>query len=158
MTEDVITTDEQYSVATNARNLRVEADRSSQADILIAAGWSGSELYRVLTRLRVTPTGALLERAQQLLCIQADRWKMVDPMETSAAVIKWWISHRCPKCQGPGELEDASGAMVKCKVCKGTGETKKPCGDRGHRLIDHLTDICNGSSRAVASRLSRMRR
>ena len=34
--------DERYSVACAASNLRVEADRSGPADVIIAAGWSPS--------------------------------------------------------------------------------------------------------------------
>lgn len=58
MTDDVITTDEQYSTATNASNLRVEADKRSQADILIAAGWSHSRAGMALLRLHSEYDGA----------------------------------------------------------------------------------------------------
>ena len=45
---------EQYSVATNASNLRVEMDsaRRSQADVLMAAGWGHSTMGGALGRLR----------------------------------------------------------------------------------------------------------
>jgi hypothetical protein len=42
---------EQYSSAINASNLRVEAERRSQADILMAASWSQSRLGGALLRL-----------------------------------------------------------------------------------------------------------
>ena len=44
-------TAEQYACATNATNLRVEADRPGKADTLIAAGWSASRLGAALLRL-----------------------------------------------------------------------------------------------------------
>lgn len=44
--------DEQYISATNATDLRVEADRRGAADFLIAAGWSKKELAGALDHLK----------------------------------------------------------------------------------------------------------
>ncbi|KQM72962.1 hypothetical protein [Xylophilus sp. Leaf220] len=44
-------TDEAYISATSATNLRVEADRRGDADVLIAAGWSMVQLGNALLRL-----------------------------------------------------------------------------------------------------------
>lgn len=47
-----MTIDERYISATAASNLRVEADRSGSADLLIAAGWSAARIYAAMTRLQ----------------------------------------------------------------------------------------------------------
>ena len=63
-------TEELYTCANNARNLRVEADCRGSADLLIAAGWSASRLGAALLRLHsewdaaekpVRPTKAAIE-------------------------------------------------------------------------------------------------
>lgn len=46
-----ITVDERYASAIHTSNLRCEADRTSQADVLIAVGWSPSRLGAALMRL-----------------------------------------------------------------------------------------------------------
>ena len=58
MTENTITTEEKYTSATHAINLRVEADRTGQADIIIAAGMSPSRLGAALLRLHSERDGA----------------------------------------------------------------------------------------------------
>lgn len=44
-------TEEQYTAATHASNLRVQAERGGSADMLIAAGWSASRIGASLIRL-----------------------------------------------------------------------------------------------------------
>lgn len=44
--------DERYSAACNAANLRVTAEKNGNGDVLIAAGWSKSQLGAALMRLR----------------------------------------------------------------------------------------------------------
>ena len=61
MTENTITTDERYTSATHASNLRVEADRTGQADVIIAAGMSPSRLGAALLRLRSERAKRLIE-------------------------------------------------------------------------------------------------
>lgn len=58
--DDAITIDEAYTSATHASNLRVEmdADRRSNADVLIAAAWSPSRLGGALLRLHSEFDGA----------------------------------------------------------------------------------------------------
>ena len=45
------TVEERYTSAVNTSNLKVEADRSNVADVLVAAGWSRSKLGAALQRL-----------------------------------------------------------------------------------------------------------
>ncbi len=44
-------TEEKYSAATHASNLRVQAERGGSADMLIAAGWSASRVGAALIRV-----------------------------------------------------------------------------------------------------------
>jgi len=53
-----MSTDEKYTSATHASNLRVEADRTGQADVIIAAGMSPSRLGAALLRLHSERDGA----------------------------------------------------------------------------------------------------
>lgn len=50
-TTDAPNTEERYSTATHSSNLRVQAERSSPADLIIAAGMSPSRLGAALLRL-----------------------------------------------------------------------------------------------------------
>lgn len=60
MTDSPVTVDEIYTTATHASNLRVhvDADRRSQADVLIAAAWNTSRLGSALLRLHSEFDGA----------------------------------------------------------------------------------------------------
>lgn len=145
---------EQYAVATNASNLRVEldAERRSQADLLIAAGFAASALYRALTRLMVKPMPGDLDAAQLLICTQAVRWKMEKPMEISAAVLGWWIDQRCNDCRGTGFT--GKNNAIRCMTCKGSfGKKPVPCGEAGKKLAGHLDDCVVRGAGSVARRL-----
>lgn len=64
MTDSPVTVDELYSKATHASNLRVELDanRRSQADVLIAAAWNPSRLGSALLRLHSEADGTARPR------------------------------------------------------------------------------------------------
>ena len=49
--DELRTTEEAYASATHSSDLRVEADRRGDADVLIAAGWSMSRIGGALLRL-----------------------------------------------------------------------------------------------------------
>jgi hypothetical protein len=51
LSDELRTTEEAYASATHSSNLRVEADRRGDADVLIAAGWSMSRIGGALLRL-----------------------------------------------------------------------------------------------------------
>lgn len=51
MTDDPITVDQQYTSAAHSGNLRVQADRRGDGDMMIAAGWSQSRIGMALLRL-----------------------------------------------------------------------------------------------------------
>ena len=51
LNDEARTVEESYTSATNSSDLRVEADRRGDADVLIAAGWSMSRIGSALLRL-----------------------------------------------------------------------------------------------------------
>ena len=58
LNDDRRTTEEAYTSATNTSDLRVEADRRGDADVLLAAGWSQSRVGAALLRLHSEYDGA----------------------------------------------------------------------------------------------------
>ena len=150
-TQDKPDVGERYATATNAKSLKIVADQGGPGDVLIAAGFAASALYRALTRLMVKPMPGDLDSAQMLICTQAQRWKMEKPMEISAAVLGWWIDQRCPDCKGTGY---ALGSGMRCVSCKGhSGQKPIPYGESGKKLAGHIEDCVVRGVGPVARRL-----
>ena len=142
---------ERYATATNAKSLKIVADQGGPGDVLIAAGFAASALYRALTRLMVKPMPGDLDSAQMLICTQAQRWKMEKPMEISAAVLGWWIDQQCPDCKGTGLV---CGRGMRCTSCKGnSGKKPIPYGEAGKKLAGHLDDCVNIGASQIKKRL-----
>lgn len=180
-TQEKPDTAEQYSVATNASNLRVEmdSDRRSQADVLMAASWSASRVGSALLRLhsewdsaehprKGTPIyihemGLLLGKLKALpdvrhqLVIQADRWKIEKPLDVVAAVLIWWLDSACTECHGVKTVEVRGGRPRTCPACKGTGFAKIPHGDAGRRMVDHIDDCLTRARGSIGRRLHGLR-
>ena len=176
MTDDVITTDEQYSVATNAKNLRVEADRSSQADILIAAGWSYSRTGMALLRLHSEYDGVehpvlgtkiylhevalmlgklkTLPEARARLLEHVSLWKrpVESPQDLVADVIMWWLDSVCPVCHGVMRDRAMHNRAV-CPSCKGIGKRKLPQGEAGRKLANLIDDSLSAARTSIKKRL-----
>ena len=170
---------EQYTVSMNASNLRVEADIRSQADILIAAGWSASRLGAALLRLhsewdsaehprKGTPIyihemGLLLGKLKALpevryqLTLQAQRWKIDKPLDVTAAVLIFWLDGVCQECHGVKTVEVKGGRPRTCPACKGSGLGKVPHGDAGRRLVDHIEDCIGRARGSIGRRLHGLR-
>ena len=173
---------EQYTSATHASNLRVEADSRSQADILIAAGWAHARLGSALLRLHSEWDGAahpkfskaagmavylhdmamLLGRLKSLpdvreqVAIQADRWNMENPLHVSASVLQWWLARQCQACNGT-RFEVISGTGRQsgkvCRVCHGSGESPVPCGEDGRKLAVYIEDCLGRARTQISNRL-----
>ena len=173
---------EQYTSATHASNLRVEADRKSSADILIAAGWAHARLGSALLRLHSEWDGAahpkfskaagmavylhdmamLLGRLKSLpdvreqVAIQADRWNMGNPLHVSASILQWWLARQCQACNGT-RFEVISGTGRQsgkvCRVCHGSGEAPVPCGEAGKRMAIFINMCTDKARQQIRSRL-----
>ena len=173
---------EQYASATHATNLRVEAERRSSADILIAAGWSPSRLGAALIRLHSEWDGSehprfdqaagkkvymhemamllgklkTLPEVREQLMIQADKWGCDNPKNVAGAILQWWLDRRCNTCHGTRfEVIAGTGRQSGkvCKSCRGTGEAHIPCWEPGRRMANFMDDAVNQARTQIRNRL-----
>lgn len=97
-------TEEVYTCAGNASNLRVQAERAGRADVLIAAGWSVSQLGMALLRLHTEWDAAEKPRKPTKLAIEAvaltlpllmpvGKKKAVPDLSRAAALAHGWHLH-----------------------------------------------------------------
>lgn len=149
---------EQYASATNTSNLRMEmdADRRSNADILVAAGWSKSRIGTALMRLHTHYDTSGLEKVQIEVAMQANAFGIESPDSVASAVVGWWLSKVCKTCRGRKfELIPNTPALsVKhCRACRGTGEARLPFGDDGRILANWLDDCKQAAVTQIRARL-----
>ncbi len=176
---DAPTTEEKYTTAIHASNLRVEADKGGAADVLIAVGWSPSRLGAALLRLHSEFDGAGLSRNPsatdmrlllgKLKCLpdvrreaakQAEAWRMTDPDGIASAVVLHWLDQRCRACNGLGaKVIPGTPALQSkpCHVCRGTGKAPTPGGDAGKRLANHFDYCVAAAQQSIRKRLHSMR-
>ena len=158
--------EEQYSQACTSSNLRVEADKRSPADILIASGMSNSRIGGALMRLRAeygsdsVPRRHATETDQRLLMgrlktlpavlaavtAQAHSWGIDRPEAVALAVVSHWLDSLCRHCEGRGKkrIEDTPAlSAINCKHCHGTGRVDLSHGSAGRRIESYLADCIN---------------
>lgn len=158
--------EEQYISATTSSNLRVQAEKRSDADILIASGISGGSLGGALMRLHseysrggvpmrsATQTDHILLMAQlktlgvvlEAITAQAMHWRIERPEQTALAIVAHFLDDTCRKCDGRGneQIKDTPALSNKpCKHCHGTGKTALPYGGDGRRLELYMKDCVN---------------
>ena len=149
--EDRPGVEEQYSQACTSSNLRVEADRRSAADVLIASGMSNSRLGGALMRLRseygsdsvprrnasATDHRLMMGRLKTLPAVlsavaaQAHGWGIERPEAVALAVVSHWLDNICQPCSGQGKTQ----SLVKIDVTQLRSKQKefvthsvvKPC-------------------------------
>lgn len=154
---DAPTIGERYRKATTSSKLKVEAIRSGDPDLLIAAGWSdslGIMLYRlagefdqvsvdvkraqsltdailVMNHLKtLTPARiALVNFASDA----APRWGMpIDPNVCAVLVgraLNAWLDPNCPRCGGTGTIGGYDGKVANiCRKCAGSGKSRHNLG------------------------------
>ena len=147
---------ELYTVAIHTSNLRVEADKASPADILIAAAWSPSRLGSAL--LRLASTHKNLAEVHGQLEITANLWGCVNPGNVAASVLSWWLKNKCSTCNGTKfEVIEGTGRQSGrvCKTCAGTGESPLPCGEAGRSLAMHIDYSLQCARTSIKTRLCR---
>ncbi len=175
-TTEALSVEEQYVNANNSSNLRVEADRRSDADILIAAGWSASRLGSALIRLHTEydrtalPPGKVAETDYRLLLgrlkslpdvreqvtLQVAQWGIEKPETVAITVIAWWLHKICRVCRGRKfELIAGTPALSAkhCKCCRGTGEAPLPYGYEGKRIERYLDECIERATASIKKRL-----
>ena len=147
---------EQYSQACTSSNLRVQAEKRSSADILIASGMSSSRIGSALMRLHTKPDRIGLEAVHQQLTHRAKLLNIDRPEVVSASVLSWWLNHVCNACNGVKfeVIQDSPSLSARsCKVCKGSGESKLPHGESGKILLEWVEECKQAWATSIKKRL-----
>ena len=176
MTDDRMTIEEKYTSATHASDLKVEAEKTGAADVIIAAGWCKSHLGSALLRLhseydgaskppgRATHTDVMIlmvslksiYNVREQLFIVADKLRI--NRRVASDVLYWWLSPVCPTCHGQQREAIVNTPMlsdVVCPVCRGSGESRLPGGDAGRRIEAHMNDCLTSARDSIKKRLLR---
>ncbi len=122
---------EQYTRATNSRNLKVQ-EFFCDADKLIAAGWvAGSNDRKALAlTLQRWMAGDLrgMHQTVEMMACWVNRKQSIsqaEALDITRAVCAWWMHRVCPVCDGHGHplLADAPvlDESKECPACAGTG-------------------------------------
>lgn len=175
-TDDRPTVEETYLRASMSSNLRVQADRRSDADTLIAAGWSAKGLGGALLRLHgewdaaaKRPRGMsetdLLLLLGKLKSLSASLRHVIDAMQRlgmaspearAGAIVGYWLHQSCHACHGlkfePIKSTPVLSA-VRCKVCHGTGLGWAPHGADGRRVLNLMDDSVSRAREGIRARL-----
>ena len=156
-THEPPTIGERYRKATTSSNIRPEARRMGDADLLIAAGWAdslGIKLYRLagefdqaardLHRVSnktdaIMVLGKLKTLTQARVALvgfameAAPRWGVrLDPNITAVVVgrvLSAWLDPNCHRCSGIGTIGGYDGQVVNiCRRCGGSGKNRNGLG------------------------------
>lgn len=148
-------TEERYIVATNTSNLRVEAEKRGDADVLIASAWAPGRIGGALMRLHTRPTRDGLAEVHTQVAMEADRLNIANPDAVAAGVLAWWLDKLCKTCHGRkfDTIENTpSLSAIECPVCHGTGFKKFPFHENAaYRLADWL-DVCKHAHVGIIKR------
>ena len=161
---------EAYSSAGNTSDLTVKADKRTDADVLIAAGWSPGLLGAALLRLqsewdgtakpsKLTETDArllygslkTLPKVIEAVGQWAARKGYSDPYELAGGAVAYWLDCVCHACNGRGRelMANASRPTLGnlCRACGGNGRRRPPAGDAGRATLD-MMDTCVGVAKS----------
>ena len=153
------TVEESYTSATNSSNLRCEAERRTDVDVLIAAGCTPGILGAALMRLHSEWDGAAkkrhmdeteafllfsqlktLRRAVDGVAAWAERKGHKEPRTLANAVLIYWLHDNCQPCLGRGH-EVIHGSPVlgrQCRKCGGSGKRNPPAGEMGKAALNMM--------------------
>ena len=154
------TLEEGYQSATNSGNLAVDPEHRTDADWMIASGWShrqlGADLMRLqsewsrpmrnanpaldeanareaIDRLRTLPA------AKTRLLALAQRYGLKDDAEAVVLkVMTYWLDDTCRSCHGRGYMQVNGTPKLspkRCKVCDGTGRKQTTGRAEARRLL-----------------------
>lgn len=131
------TAQERYLASTTGSNLRVTADRVTDADALLAAGIAASgdaraglalDVYRVLANSDMRGARSVAERMAGKIVRRSRGWNInrVQAIDLAMLLLKVWHQRACPECSGRGHpllpgtpVQDDS---IDCPQCNGNGE------------------------------------
>jgi hypothetical protein len=142
-----MTMGERYLSATQSSNLRTEADRTTDADKLLAAAYAVAGDPRRDLALRVwrlkagdmrgcnqvaDDMGQMMQSAMMrkhggyLRKLQYGGMSAIEARDLSLMVLKWWAYPTCPACHGrKGPLIPGTPVLdesMRCSPCGGTGQ------------------------------------
>ena len=169
--------DELFISASHASNLKVEAEKKSPVDIIIAAGWSSSRVGMALLRLasewdgaekrpRMSETDYILLRSKlksltnvlaQVVAHMGKRG-MDSPERNAGPIVGYWLDQTCHGCHGLKFLTIRDTPVLsgmRCRTCHGSGKGEVPAGGQGKDVLNWM-DACVGAARA--SLKARLRR
>lgn len=165
------TIEEAYSSATTSSDLRVQADHRSDADVLIAAGWSpgivGAAALRLCgewDRAEKPRRGQNVPQELQLLAMKLKSFRSVrdalslNHLEKDKAqrLIFWWLDQKCQPCGGT-KFETVKNTnrhgSAQCRYCRGSGLAPVPFGEDGKRAANFLDDCVQRSRQSISKRL-----
>lgn len=175
LNDDRRTIEEAYTSAGNSSDLRVQAERRGDADVLIAAGWTPGILGSAALRLRgewdrseKPRPGQNLEQELALLSTKLKSFTAVreamgaymgDPRQAQRLIF-WWLDQKCQPCGGtryevvPGSNRHSA---KHCKACRGAGVTHAPYGEQGKKAANFLDDAVQSAKGSIGRRLRALR-
>lgn len=171
--------EERYISAAHSGNMRVEADRTGDADVMIAAGWCQSRIGMALLRLHSEYDSSQHPRDQKskwfmheaslmLMCmkslpsvreqltLKAVDFGMGSPQDVAMSVLIWWLDRTCPVCHGQKREVIANTPILSdivCPACLGSGERKIPCGDAGRQMASFIDESIHAARQSLKKRL-----
>lgn len=161
LNDEARTVAERYSVAVHSHNLKVEPDRRTDADVLMAAGMTHSMLGAVLLRLKsewdgsAKPAGDDVMDARLFmnglkswpaalarLTAWAGKRGHEGPAELAQKALVHWLDDACPKCRGRGysKLPGSPVLGMACRSCVGTGKRHAPARSPLREALNLLDD------------------
>lgn len=178
LNDECRTIEESYTSATQSSNLRCEADRRTDVDVLIAAGCTPGILGAALMRLHseydsssekrpgsqtdaILLLGKLKSLPRVLEAIEA--WatlrKLAEPKRLAHAVVAHWLDSTCRPCGGRGQEMIAGTPSLgrRCKACHGSGKRKEPMGEAGRKALNLMEDCVSRARELMSKRLRNTR-
>lgn len=174
LNDEIRTVEEAYTSATASSNLRCEADRRTDVDVLIAAGctpgilgaalmrlhseWDGCAKPRAMTETEARLLiGAIktLPRVLAVLVEWATMRGLAAPQALAQAVVAHWLDSNCHACHGRGHevIPGTPSLGRKCKACNGTGKRKEPKGEAGRLMLSLMEDSVTAARDLMKKRL-----
>lgn len=152
---------ERYATACNSSNLRVESEKGSAADLMIAAGWlPSSEVGSALLRLHTKYSRHGLEHVHNKIMDHLKQTRVLNQSEVASSVIAWWLSKLCKTCNGVKFklIEGTPSLSAKhCTKCRGTGKCMLPHGEAGKKIARWLDECVERARAGISRRLYTMR-